>query len=134
MEPQPAKRDWPLMVIGLVGVLSVVLAAYTTLVVVPIARGLKREIRDSGYSSTFEDLRLRLASEDSARFVDEYMPAVQACQTRRELLKKSVTAVTVDGLYCEFGVGSGGTVNYIASLIPQKKIHGFDAFEGLPED
>jgi len=122
------------MVIGVVGALSVALAAYTTLVVVPIARGLSAQIHDSGYPRTFEDLRLRLASEDSARFIDEYMPTVQACRTRRELLKKSVTAVTVDGLYCEFGVGSGGTVNYIASLIPQKPIHGFDAFEGLPED
>jgi hypothetical protein len=29
-------------------------------------------------------------------------------------------------------VATGGTINYIASVIPQKTIHGFDSFEGLP--
>lgn len=131
LEQQPVKRDWTLVVIGSVLVFS----AYTFLVVLPMARSVKAEIHDAGYPNTMYDLRLRMASEDSARFIDEYMPALQACGTRRELLKKSIEAVTVaDGLYCEFGVATGGTINYIASLIPQKPIHGFDSFEGLPEN
>ena len=131
LEQQPVKRDWTLVVIGSVLVFS----AYTFLVVLPMARSVKAEIHDAGYPNTMYDLRLRMASEDSARFIDEYMPALQACGTRRELLKKSIEAVTVaDGLYCEFVVATGGTINYIASLIPQKPIHGFDSFEGLPEN
>lgn len=38
-----------------------------------------------------------------------------------------------DGLYCEFGVESGTTINFIASQTA-RTIHGFDSFEGLPED
>lgn len=37
------------------------------------------------------------------------------------------------GLICEFGVGSGGTINRIASLT-KNTVYGFDSFEGLPED
>lgn len=37
------------------------------------------------------------------------------------------------GLYCEFGVYKGETINFIASKIPHT-VHGFDSFEGLPED
>lgn len=32
------------------------------------------------------------------------------------------------------GVCSGKTVNFIAALNPHKVVHGFDSFEGLPED
>jgi hypothetical protein len=38
------------------------------------------------------------------------------------------------GLVGEFGVGSGRTINHIASVLPDTQIFGFDSFEGLPED
>jgi Macrocin-O-methyltransferase (TylF) len=129
MEEQRAKFEWPIAII----VVVLVLSAYTFLVVRPMARSVVAEVHDSGYPKTIYDLRLHMGNEDAARFIDEYMPTLQACSTRRELLKKSVEAATVDGLYCEFGVATGGTINYIASLTA-KPIHGFDSFEGLPED
>ena len=43
-------------------------------------------------------------------------------------------SVTIeDGAYLEFGVCSGSSINFIAALNPQKKIYGFDSFEGLPK-
>lgn len=36
------------------------------------------------------------------------------------------------GMYCEFGVWKGTTINYIASKVPGP-VDGFDSFEGLPE-
>jgi hypothetical protein len=36
-------------------------------------------------------------------------------------------------MVCEFGVWKGATINYIASKTPGP-VHGFDSFEGLPED
>lgn len=39
----------------------------------------------------------------------------------------------LDGLYLEFGVHNGGTINIIASST-KNKVYGFDSFEGLPED
>lgn len=38
-----------------------------------------------------------------------------------------------DGLYCEFGVYRGRSINYISERIGENIIYGFDCFEGLPE-
>ena len=38
------------------------------------------------------------------------------------------------GLTAEFGVFQGESINYIASVLPGRTIHGFDSFEGNPED
>jgi hypothetical protein len=39
-------------------------------------------------------------------------------------------------LYLEFGVGAGTATRYWSKLLrnPRSKLHGFDSFEGLPED
>jgi hypothetical protein len=37
------------------------------------------------------------------------------------------------GLFLEFGVFSGKTINQMARLLPRHLIHGFDTFTGLPE-
>jgi len=42
--------------------------------------------------------------------------------------------ITVDGLYCEFGVATGRSINWMAKNYPSIMFHGFDSFEGLPED
>lgn len=39
-----------------------------------------------------------------------------------------------DGYNLEFGVFSGSTINCIATARPDLDFHGFDSFEGLPED
>ena len=54
----------------------------------------------------------------------------------RMLLSHSVSQVdsaVADGLWTEFGVYSGKTINYIAEQTDHV-VHGFDSFEGLPED
>ncbi|MDE6893244.1 MAG: class I SAM-dependent methyltransferase [Lachnospiraceae bacterium] len=38
-----------------------------------------------------------------------------------------------EGLYLEFGVYKGSSINYIADRIGGRIIYGFDSFEGLPE-
>ena len=89
----------------------------------------------SGDSTNLLLARERIACEESAKFINEFMPKVPSFSDRFFLLKESVQNVDkkINGLYCEFGVGSGGTINYIASLV-DVQIHGFDSFEGLPED
>lgn len=39
----------------------------------------------------------------------------------------------IDGMYLEFGVWSGETINLISKNRPNKMVYGFDSFEGLPE-
>ena len=39
-----------------------------------------------------------------------------------------------NGLFLEFGVYNGSSINILAKLRPNKIFHGFDTFTGLPED
>ncbi len=74
------------------------------------------------------------AHRETLDFIIEQMPDSLAFDTPRELMHHALSRVTVDGLYAEFGVNEGGTISYIAKQKPGRTIHGFDSFEGLPED
>ncbi len=41
--------------------------------------------------------------------------------------------IAKNGLFLEFGVFQGESINFCADLAPKKKFIGFDSFEGLPE-
>jgi hypothetical protein len=82
------------------------------------------------------DIRLarqRLASESTARYVQEAMGACREFRSRLDLLAHSLTLAQPPGLFLEFGVGRGATVNFTASRV-NGFVHGFDSFHGLPED
>lgn len=40
----------------------------------------------------------------------------------------------IDGLWLEFGVWMGATIDILAKKTDPNKVYGFDSFEGLPED
>ncbi len=77
----------------------------------------------------------RQALRETAQFVNQHMSKAKSFPDKFKLLEHSVAAVPAElkGLYCEFGVYKGETVNFIASKT-QATVHGFDSFEGLPED
>ena len=52
--------------------------------------------------------------------------------TLRHVLKKGL--IKPDGLFAEFGVFKGITINVIAKHYPKADIYGFDSFEGFPDD
>jgi hypothetical protein len=62
------------------------------------------------------------------------MPDSLAFNTPRELMRFALSRVTVDGFYAEFGSIKAGRAANIAKQPPDRTIHGFDSFEGLPED
>ncbi len=72
--------------------------------------------------------------------LDETVEYIKSHMTEA-LIRKDATAVLsyaskharLDGLYLEFGVRSGGTINHIACRNQRRVIHGFDSFDGLPE-
>jgi hypothetical protein len=77
----------------------------------------------------------RQALRDSAAFVAANFPHAETFTSRSDLLKHALDAVGADlrtGIYCEFGVYQALTLNFIASHVHE--VHGFDSFEGLPED
>ena len=78
--------------------------------------------------------RDRVAAEESAVWLNLNAPMAASYRDRFELLRRSLEAAEVCGLKCEFGVYRGDTINYLSSLRPNDTFHGFDSFEGLPEN
>jgi Macrocin-O-methyltransferase (TylF) len=76
--------------------------------------------------------RNRKAAQESAEFIECYMANVTCFDDRLKLLEFSVANTKIDGMYCEFGVYKGDSINVIAKLC-QDEVHGFDSFDGLPE-
>lgn len=76
----------------------------------------------------------QLATEDSARYVYENFPHVNVFRVRQDTLRFAVDRVQNEGLFLEFGVNAGQTINQIGKQRPDAEVYGFDSFEGLPED
>ena len=74
-----------------------------------------------------------LAGIETVAYVDEHLREAKALTTGTEILRHALSLAPQEGLYLEFGVASGTTINIIASLT-KAIVHGFDSFEGLPED
>lgn len=77
-------------------------------------------------------MKLR-AALDSADYCIAHMPRARAFRDAPTLLSFALSQVTVQGCYLEFGVASGRSINHIARQVGTT-VHGFDSFEGLPED
>ena len=78
----------------------------------------------------------RQALYDTAQLVNKHMTKAKSFTSKFDLLEYSLSTVPAElqkGLYCEFGVYKGETVNFIASKT-KNVVHGFDSFDGLPED
>ena len=95
--------------------------------------GMYTDVIDTDFTA------IRLASEESARYVIEHMRAVPNFDTDYDL-HKWVTTTQLDkklldrGYVLEFGVATGRTLNQFATWLPNKQVFGFDGFQGLPED
>jgi hypothetical protein len=82
---------------------------------------------------------LRLASAESASYTLMHMRTVPNFTCDYDL-HKWVTTTQLDATLpknaaiLEFGVATGRTLNQFAHWLPNKVIHGFDSFQGLPED
>jgi hypothetical protein len=74
----------------------------------------------------------KAAAVQSCQFVTENMPGALSFYTSRQVLGYALSQVTLAGSILEFGVFKGGTIRYIARRCPDRVVHGFDSFEGLP--
>jgi len=79
--------------------------------------------------------RQRQALLETVAFVEAQMPQAPSFLTRLKLMDYALGQREVaGGLICEFGVHRGDSVNTLAKWMPNVEIHGFDSFEGLPEE
>lgn len=67
-------------------------------------------------------------------FLDRYFSKKQRVKSRNNLLKRSVKRAHLNGLFLEFGVETGYSLNHLAKIKHNQKFYGFDCFTGLPED
>ena len=100
----------------------------------PSLRSMIQEEFDAGMNRWLRDidfgLRLR-AILDSARFIEENIPLHKRFDPFA-LRKKALELAPRNGLLMEFGVAKGMWINRLASWT-DRRIFGFDSFDGLPE-
>ena len=69
----------------------------------------------------------------TTRYVEKHMLDARKFSDRFDLIEYALTQATLNnGMYLEFGVHTGKSINFAAKRI-KDTIHGFDSFEGLPE-
>ncbi|HLJ21868.1 MAG TPA: class I SAM-dependent methyltransferase [Stellaceae bacterium] len=82
--------------------------------------------------SLVSGLQMR-ARERSLDYIEAYMGEALIFRDRWELLLHAARSAPEQGLMLEFGVADGASLRYLASRVA-RPFHGFDSFEGLPED
>jgi predicted O-methyltransferase YrrM len=74
-----------------------------------------------------------LAATDAARYMATHMASAEDRVERESLLDFALSRCSVAGHVLEFGVYKGASLRRIAARAGQE-VHGFDSFEGLPDD
>ncbi|MCC7412688.1 MAG: class I SAM-dependent methyltransferase [Gammaproteobacteria bacterium] len=97
-----------------------------------LTRLYNRLVRGQFARDLLLDLQLE-AKRESVAYVKAHMRSASVCDSREALHRLALERVEVDGLYLEFGVKKGGSIRGIAART-RAIVHGFDSFEGLPED
>ena len=94
------------------------------------------EILDWSYDRSAKNIERQLQKNallDTARFIEKNMVKTRSFKDKFSLMKYSLDFAEDEGLFLEFGVFEGTTINFI-SANTDKTVYGFDSFEGLPED
>jgi Methyltransferase domain len=76
-------------------------------------------------------LRQRAIAQ-TADYISAHMDNALSFYTARQVLRHCLAGISANGMILEFGVFKGGTIRYIARAHPDREIHGFDSFDGLP--
>jgi len=80
------------------------------------------------------ELQIR-ARSGSADYVEAHMTEAVIIERHAKILRYGIEISPSEGLYLEFGVATGNTITALADALgPDRVIHGFDSFEGLPEN
>jgi hypothetical protein len=78
------------------------------------------------------DLQYR-AKQQSLDYIAAYMGDALIFADRWDLLRYAAAEAPGRGLMLEFGVANGESLRHVAGAI-ERPLHGFDSFEGLPEN
>lgn len=79
--------------------------------------------------------RNRRAAQSTYDFIDAEMSDALFTINQFEVIRsKSAEMMELNGQILDLGVYKGGSTRALARAFPNSHIHGFDSFEGLPED
>jgi Methyltransferase domain len=79
-------------------------------------------------------IQLRMRALDSTcEYIEKHLVDTPYFTDKQRVIDFALSKVQIKGLYCEFGVYKGKSVNYIARKVSEP-VHAFDSFEGLPEN
>ncbi len=97
-----------------------------------------RKILHSWYLNDLAfDVRLH-AKREAVSYIVEHMQAAMMRRDRFDLLRFALSRAPAQGLVLEFGVEKGLSITCLAQALQRQPtprlVHGFDSFEGLPED
>ncbi len=85
-------------------------------------------------SRTMRYLLARHAIQASADYVYSHMKRAQELDTRQDLYDYVLPRIMKSGALLEFGVSAGKSIRYFARRVGTRTVHGFDSFEGFPDD
>jgi Macrocin-O-methyltransferase (TylF) len=82
-----------------------------------------------------DSARRLVALAEGAEYAARHMQGAVATPATEVVLFEGLKVAPAEGLFAEFGVWRGSTINTIAEQVGERTtVHGFDSFEGLPED
>ena len=97
---------------------------------------IRPEGQEFSYAFIPNDIReeiFKIATTTTAEYVNNNMSHLHGVFRPLDLLTFALSKTDKKGLFLECGVYSGTTINHIASQV-NNTIHGFDSFQGLPEE
>jgi len=94
-------------------------------------RDILRKELDNNDARNIRRYLQREALEETVAFVKEHMQDVPSAPDREGVWTHVIPQASTEGLFLEFGVASGWSINEIAARV-SKTVYGFDSFEGLP--
>ncbi len=97
-----------------------------------IARAYRKVLHSYYANDLLIDLRLR-AKREAVDYIVANMQQAMIRRDRLDLLRWALSRAPDTGLVLEFGVEKGASINCLGKAT-SRQVHGFDSFEGLPED
>ena len=100
-----------------------------------VSAGMRSYYGDYYYSNKWHPhyALLKDALDETVEYIKSDMSEALIRKDATAVLSMASKHARLDGLYLEFGVRTGSTINHIARLNPKRTVHGFDSFDGLPE-
>lgn len=101
-----------------------------------VKRNTNTRLDEAREEQNLNQILWKRAQEASADYIEPKLNQCMLYPVREKLWDFSLAKADSNGLFAEFGVFTGTSINHFARLLANKniRIYGFDSFEGLKEE